>query len=66
MPEPTALGIGYSLLPVKRSGTHAFFGSRFGDRDGVKGHDGCADEDENFGLSQPRRSEGSFSKTLLV
>ena len=24
----------------------------FGDRDGVKGRDGCADEDENPGLSQ--------------
>ena len=29
-----------------------FFGSRFGDRDGVEGRDGCADEDENPGLSQ--------------
>ena len=29
-----------------------FFGARFGDRNGVKGRDGCADEDENPGLSQ--------------
>ena len=32
----------YSLLPDKRRATHAFFfGSRFGDRDGVEGRDGC-------------------------
>ena len=30
-----------------------FLGSHFGDRDGVQGHDGCADEDENPGLRQP-------------
>ena len=29
-----------------------FFGSPFGDRDGVQSRDGCADEDENPGLSQ--------------
>ena len=37
-----------------------FFVSRLGDRDGVYGRDVCVDEDENQGLSQPRRSEGSF------
>ena len=38
---------------VKLFGTHVFFfGSRFGDRDGVSGRDGSADEDENPGLSQ--------------
>ena len=41
----------YSVLPVHRA-THAFFWSHFGDRDGVQGSEGCADEDENPGLSQ--------------
>ena len=39
-----------------------FFGSQCVDRDGVKGRDGFADEDENPGLSQPQRCEGSFFK----
>ena len=42
------------------AGRTFFFGSRFGIRDGSWGRDDCADEDENPGLSQPRRSEGSF------
>ena len=47
----------YSLLPKRRGATHVFFGSQFGDRE--EGRDVCA-EDENPGLSQPRRSQGSF------
>ena len=42
----------YSLLPVYRPGTHAFFWSHFGDRDGVQGRDGCEDEDDSPSLSQ--------------
>ena len=33
----------YSLLQDNRPGTHVFFWSHFGDPDGVKGRDGCAD-----------------------
>ena len=55
----------FSLLPDKRRATRAFFVSRFGDRDLEKGRDGFADEDENPGLSQPQRCEGSFSTTFF-
>ena len=58
-------GCTYSVLPLNRAGTHVFFfWSHFGDRNGVQGRDGCAEEDENPGLSQTSdRPSGSLHLT---